>query len=299
MNGRHALGWGMSAQDRMNTITKKTANSMVGKLTTGILSVAAAVVVAFSLPSSAQAAAQSVLVVGDSLQVGTGPYLEQELRAASVEIDSRQSRGSADGLAALRGRLRGDHTVVVFDLGTNDDPTNPGALVSTMNSARQAAGDRCLVVATILRPPYNGVSVDGMNAAIERFALANQGVQLVDWHGVATSTPGILYDDGVHARPEGYALRGRLLAQAVRGCGGAGGGDLTGIPAPRGDGVPPAAPEPEPEPEPQPQLNVETPAALVAIGSAIRGAVSLVTTATGDARRAAGLAPPEPVLGAR
>ena len=40
-------------------------------------------------------------------------------------------------------------------------------------------------------------------------------------------------------------------------------------------------------------------AALVAIGSAIRGAVSLVTTATGDARRAAGLGPPEPVLGAR
>ena len=85
----------------------------------------------------------------------------------------------------------------------------------------------------------------------------------------------------------------------MRGCGGAGGGDLTGIPAPRGDGVPPAAPEPEPEPEPRPELNVETPAALVAIGSAIRGAVSLVTSATGDARRAAGLAPPEPVLGAR
>lgn len=280
----------------MNTITKKTANSMVGKLTTGILSVAAAVLFTFGLPSPVQAAAQSVLVVGDSLQVGTGPYLEQELRAASVEIDSRQSRGSADGLAALRGRLRPDHTVVVFDLGTNDDPSNPDAVVSAMNAARQAAGDRCLVVATILRPPYNGVSVDGMNAAIERFALESSGVQLVDWHGVATSTPGILYGDGVHARPEGYALRGRLLAQAVRGCGGAGGGDLTGIPAPRGDGVPP--PTPEPEPEPQTELRVDTPAALVAIGSAIRGAVNLVAAASGDARRAAGLAPPEPVLGA-
>ena len=49
---------------------------------------------------------------------------------------------------------------------------------------------------------------------VERFALDNPGVQLVDWYGVATSTPGILYDDGVHARPEGYALRGRLVADA-------------------------------------------------------------------------------------
>jgi hypothetical protein len=33
MNGRHARGWGIKAQDRMNTATKKTANSIVGKLT--------------------------------------------------------------------------------------------------------------------------------------------------------------------------------------------------------------------------------------------------------------------------
>ena len=42
MNGRQALGWGMSAHDRMNTTTKKAANSIVGKLTAGILAVAAA-----------------------------------------------------------------------------------------------------------------------------------------------------------------------------------------------------------------------------------------------------------------
>ena len=113
--------------------------------------------------------------------------------------------------------------MVVFDLGTNDDPTNPDALYSTMSAARQETGDRCLVVATILRPPYNGVTVEGMNAAIERFALSNPGVQLVDWYGIARSTPGILYDDGVHARPEGYALRGRLVADAVRSCGAGGG----------------------------------------------------------------------------
>src|SRR5688500_8493742 len=37
MNGRQARGCGMSAQERTNTATKKTANSMVGKLTARIV----------------------------------------------------------------------------------------------------------------------------------------------------------------------------------------------------------------------------------------------------------------------
>ena len=279
----------------MNTTTKKAANSIVGKLTALILAGAAAVLLG-GAPASAQNAAGSVLVIGDSLQVGTGPYLEQQLGALPVESDDRQSRGSGEGLEALRARLRPDHEVVVFDMGTNDDPSNPNALYANLQAARAASGDRCLVVATILRPPYNGVTVDGMNAAVERFALDNPGVQLVDWYGVATSTPGILYEDGVHARPEGYALRGRLIADAVRSCGGAGGG---GIPAPsKRTASPPPVPEPEPAPPAEVEVEIEPPAPLVAIAGAVRHAASLVSAAGRDARQAAGMGPPEPVLGA-
>jgi lysophospholipase L1-like esterase len=285
----------MSAQETMNTTTKKAANSIVGKLTALILAGAAAVLLG-GAPASAQNAAGSVLVIGDSLQVGTGPYLEQQLGALPVESDDRQSRGSGEGLEALRARLRPYHEVVVFDMGTNDDPSNPNALYANLQAARAASGDRCLVVATILRPPYNGVTVDGMNAAVERFALDNPGVQLVDWYGVATSTPGILYEDGVHARPEGYALRGRLIADAVRSCGGAGGG---GIPAPsRRTASPPPVPEPQPAPPAEVEVEIEPPAPLVAIAGAVRHAASLVSAAGRDARQAAGIGPPEPVLGA-
>ena len=91
-----------------------------------------------------------------------------------------------------------------------------------MNAARQDAGDRCLVVATILRPPYNGVTVDGMNAAIQRFALDNPGVQLVDWYGVATSTP----RDPLRRRraraPRGLCAARPAAGRAVRGCAGGG-----------------------------------------------------------------------------
>ena len=290
----------MSAQDRMNTTTKKAANSIVGKLTAVILAIAAAVLLPGSGVGHAQSGGANVLVVGDSLQVGTGPYLEQELGALPVEFDHRTGRGSAEGVSVLRSRLRPEHTIVMFDLGTNDDPRNPDALYSAMNSAREIAGDRCLVVATVLRPPYNGVGVDGMNAAVERFALDNPGVQLVDWYGIVTSTPGMLYEDGVHARPEGYALRGRLLADAVAACsGGGGGGGAGGIPAPAGGPTePPPLPEPEPEPPAEVEFDVPTPAPLRALGSAIRGAASLVSAAGREAQQAAGLGPPEPVLGA-
>jgi lysophospholipase L1-like esterase len=288
----------MSAQETMNTTTKKAANSIVGKLTALILAGAAAVLLT-GAPATAQDG-DSVLVVGDSLQVGTGPYLEQALGAMSVESDDRQSRRSDEGLQALQARLRPDHDVVVFDLGTNDDPSNPGAFYANLEAARAAAGDRCLVVATVLRPPYNGFSVDGMNAAVERFAVDNPGVQLVDWHGVATSTPGILYDDGVHARPEGYALRGRLVADAVRNCSGGGGGDLTGIPAPsrKTRSAPSPAAPPKPEPPAEVDVELEPPATLVAIAGAVRHAATLVSAAGRDARQAAGMGPPEPVLGA-
>jgi lysophospholipase L1-like esterase len=283
----------------MNTTTKKAANSIVGKLTALILSIGAAFFLTFSGPVRAQGGGESVLVVGDSLQVGTGPYLEQELGALPVEFDHRTGRGSAEGVSTLGSRLRPEHTIVIFDLGTNDDPRNPDALYSDMTAARQIAAGRCLVVATILRPPYNGVSVDGMNAAVERFALDNRGVQLVDWYGIATSTPGILYEDGVHARPEGYALRGRLLADAVAACAGGAAGGASGIPAPSGgETAPPPLPKPEPEPPAEVELDVPMPAPLLAIEEAILDAASLVSAAGRDARQAAGLGPPEPVLGA-
>jgi lysophospholipase L1-like esterase len=283
----------MSAQETMNTTTKKAANSIVGKLTALILAGAAAMLLSGG-PASAQNTAGSVLVIGDSLQVGTGPYLEQQLGALPVESDDRQSRRSSEGLEALQARLRPDHDVVIFDMGTNDDPSNPNAFYANLQAARAATGDRCLVVATILRPPYNGVTVDGMNAAVERFTLDNPGVQLVDWYGVATSTPGMLYEDGVHARPEGYALRGRLIADAVRSCGGTGAG---GIPAPsRRTASPP--PVPEPAPPAEVDVEIEPPAPLVAIAGAVRHAASLLSAAGRDARQAAGMGPPEPVLGA-
>ena len=167
----------------------------------------------------AAAAPPQVLYVGDSLGVGTTPGLARQLgTAARVHGDSRIGRPSGEGLRVLRRLLTPADDVVVFDLGTNDDPARPRALAADLAAARQATGSRCLIVATLNRPPLNGVSVDGLNQALLAFARGEPKVQLVDWNAVAQSEPELLAPDRVHPTPEGYAVRAQLFADAVAAC---------------------------------------------------------------------------------
>jgi hypothetical protein len=187
-----------------------------------VLAASAAAVLAPLVPAAPALAAGRVLVVGDSLEVGTGPYLRKELAGSSVQVDARIGRPSGEGVRVLRSLLRRSDEVVVFDLGVNDDPSQPGRLAGDLEAARSLAGDRCLVVATVSGPPVNGVPVDGLNRVIRRFAASTPTAQLVDWHAAAAENPGLLNRDRLHPGPAGYALRGRLVAEGVQSCGSSG-----------------------------------------------------------------------------
>ena len=197
-----------------------------------------ALIAALAIPASAHA---SVLYVGDSLGVGTAPYLRSELGAGGLDVDAEIGRPSGVGVDLLGSLIAPEHDVVVFDLGTNDDPGAPEALASDLAAARKIAGDRCIVVATLNRPPLNGVSVDGLNDALTSFASSDPNASLVDWHGAARSDPNLLID-GIHSDGEGYALRARLVADAIAACGTFGGAS-TSTPSeePESGDLPPAA----------------------------------------------------------
>jgi len=184
-----------------------------------------ALVLSLCLPGTA---AGSVAYVGDSLGVGTVPHLRGELGGIAIDDDSDIGRPSGVGVAILEAMLTADHEVVVFDLGTNDDPAVPDALATDLAAARTIAGSRCMVIATLNRPPLNGVPVDGLNRAVTSFARGDGNVSLVDWHAQAEADPSLLIDDGVHPSPAGYAFRAKLFAEAITSCGsgspGAGGG---------------------------------------------------------------------------
>jgi hypothetical protein len=83
-----------------------------------------AVLVALAV-AAAPALAQGgggVIVVGDSLEVGTSPYLGRYLPGVPLTVDAVESRPSGDAVQALRDGLRASHSVIVFDAGVNDDP---------------------------------------------------------------------------------------------------------------------------------------------------------------------------------
>ena len=193
---------------------------MVGRLLRLQLAAAACGLIA------AGAAQASVLYVGDSLGVGTSPYLRDRLGSTGLEVDAEIGRPSGTGVDILAARIGPQYHTVVFDLGTNDDPAAPSALAADLAAARRIAGDRCLVIATLNRPPLNGVSVDGLNRAVNAFAASASNVSLVDWHAAAESNPGLL-TDGVHTDGSGYALRAKLFADAIASCGGTFGGGGT------------------------------------------------------------------------
>jgi hypothetical protein len=205
---------------------------------------------AFVPPAAAQGVGP-VLVVGDSLEVGTEPYLRQELSGVQLDVDAKTSRPSSDGLAVLRSALGPEHEVVVFDLGTNDDPGAPDALAANLQAAADAAAGRCLVFATINRPPLGGVSDDGLNQAVDEVATAT-GARIADWRSVAQQ-PGVLQPDGVHATPSGYQQRARVVADAIRSCGGSGGGGGGGA-GPVLEVEPPKPADPAPRPQAGPGL---------------------------------------------
>jgi dienelactone hydrolase len=214
------------------------------------LAVAAAGTAVLIGAERAPAAVGRVLYVGDSLALGTAPQLRGALGGASVRADGRIGRPSGEAVGVLRSLFSGGYRVVVFDAGVNDDPSNPGRLAGDLAAARNVVGGRCLVVATVSRPPYNGVSVAGMNRAIRSFASSSPNVRLVDWRSFAVSNPGLINRDGVHPTGAGYAARARLFASAIRSCGssgggGGGGGNYGGLP-------PPGTPAPNGQPAPPP-----------------------------------------------
>jgi hypothetical protein len=161
-----------------------------------------------------------VLVVGDSLAVGTEAPLAQLLPGWRIVTSADTDRHTAAGVAEIvsRGNLPG---VIVVSLGTNDNPSETARFAGEVGAVMDAAGpSRCVIWANIARPPYAGVSYAGYNRVLTRLSLSRPNLILADWAGIARSQPGVLGSDGVHATASGYAIRAQAIAGAIASCGG-------------------------------------------------------------------------------
>jgi len=161
-----------------------------------------------------------VLVIGDSLAVGMEDAMRAALPGWRVRTDARIGRPLAEGMRHLAAQRA--PAIVALSLFTNDDPGNTAALARAVRAtASRPRG--CAVWATIVRPPYNGVSYAAANEVLTGLAadlkLAGS-LQLVDWRGAVAQSSGHVARDGVHGTPAGYRALGRLYAGAIRACAG-------------------------------------------------------------------------------
>ena len=157
----------------------------------------------------------SITMVGDSLNVGMEPYLEEELQGWRIETDDVVGRGSDDGIAALTGIGPDLGAVVVVSLGTNDPQEDAEGFRADVRELLSRAGSgRCVVWATVWRGSPNVA----FNDVLADEARANRALRLVEWHEMVAEHPEWLVGDGVHGSPEGYAARAEATAGVARDC---------------------------------------------------------------------------------
>jgi hypothetical protein len=163
--------------------------------------------------------ASRLVMVGDSLSVGTKAPLASILPGWDVTTDGRTGRPLAEGMRIIRA-LPSPPPILAVSLFTNDGPTSVTALEDAVRETiTMQAGHGCVIWATIVRPAVGGTTYDRANAALARLADANPTVmRLVPWARQIAAHPESLAGDGVHATPAGYTARAQLYAAAARSC---------------------------------------------------------------------------------
>lgn len=191
------------------------------RLPLSLLLLAAAVVVVVVLVTGEEedAAADdtgALTLVGDSLNVGTEPWLREELPRWDIDPHDRVGRTTTEGVDVLRelgGRLA---PVVVVSLGTNDtDGTEAGFRELVEEAVAIVGPDRCLVWATVAR---GGQERSGFNEVLRDAASAHGNVRLVEWASLVAENPELLAVDLVHGTPDGYARRAAETTRTIRTC---------------------------------------------------------------------------------
>ena len=199
-------------------------NARISSICLGL--VATALMLALALPqerSLAQAGAvgpeKDLLIVGDSLAVGTMPYLDEMLTAdVNVTWDAVDGRTTPQGIESLQFDLREvAPEMVAVSLGSNDGPDPQRFAERIRRVLADIPPHTCVAWFTIVRPPRKG-RYGGLNAALRAEARRDPRLVVINWdHAVQRGT--VRLRDGLHADAAGYRYRSSKIAQAVQsGC---------------------------------------------------------------------------------
>jgi hypothetical protein len=139
------------------------------------------------------------LVIGDSLQVGTGPNLK------GMKVDARGGRPSTEGVERLRALWKsGKYDRLVFDMGTNDGSAR--VLRKSIRQARRVVGKDVPIHMGYVNSPSQQKQ---KNRMLKRMASRDK-IELFNPMHVDRA------GDGIHATPEGYQQRAKIIRKAVK-----------------------------------------------------------------------------------
>jgi hypothetical protein len=172
-------------------------------------------------PGGSDTSRKALVVIGDSLAVGIKSLLPSLLPGWRVTVDGRVNRPLAEGMGVIGATAipSDGGTVLAVSLFTNDDPTHTGQLQAAVRTTLDRVGSRgCVIWATIVRPPLNGVSYAAANNLLQRMAASESRLRIVPWAEQVSARPSLVGGDGVHPTAAGYRLRAQLYAQAAQSC---------------------------------------------------------------------------------
>jgi len=182
-------------------------------LAVALLALAALAPAAHAAPGNGR-----VLVVGDSLEELTSPYLQRYLPGVPITVNAVGGSNSYQIFALFQESFEPSDSVIVFDAGTNDDPEYPQILAENLRKVAATVGNRCLVVPTIHGFTVNGVDNAGKNRVVAEFAASRPGTQTPDWAGFVHTHPQLMQSDGLHPIQAGAEARAKLIAEGVSRC---------------------------------------------------------------------------------
>lgn len=145
------------------------------------------------------------LFLGDSLAVGTAPYVH----VRHMKVDARVGRPLAEGLGRLK--LYGHQDRLLVSLGSNDYPLPASEIRRAISYTLHRA--RCVVWGTLHVRQQNYTRA---NHIIRTWSSPR--VQVADWALTVRRHPDLLGPDQVHPTAHGYHVRSRLYVSALHRC---------------------------------------------------------------------------------
>ena len=181
---------------------------------------ALALILALAAPAAAaDAPSRRLLVDGDSLAVGTKPYIPHYLSGWKIAQSATVSRHAYQGADVMRSYGSSLPRVIHVSLGTNDDPNDVAGFRAAVRDVMKVAGPhRCVVWTNIVRPKAAGATYAGYNRVLALQDGRRKNLRVVNWVRMVRQHPEWLVGDGVHVNADGYKARAKAVARSVREC---------------------------------------------------------------------------------